>query len=245
MALDLAATYPGQMAVDGAYPQGKARNRSTPGDSDGTPWEEQIVNDLLGLEQSLIDAAGITPSGVPDEVGASDYFDALTTLFRGTRLVQPLAPLLGSANATEVPTDWTFLVSALAWVQQTNTAYMIVPLPNLPPRCTLVALRVMGGGDIGAGGPTGTLPTTPLELLLQYVDGAGVVQQPAGTLTGQPANVGAFNVVHEYIWTLTTPLAIDMATEQFAMYARIDAPQDGTFDSNAFGLLRLQCVITD
>lgn len=82
MALDLTATYPDQIDDgDVAYPQGKAVNITVKGDGTGTPWERQIVNDWLGFFQSLLDEGGISPSGNPDEVGASDYLDALFATF--------------------------------------------------------------------------------------------------------------------------------------------------------------------
>ena len=81
MALDLASTYPGQIDTsDPQYPQGKARNVVTEGDGTGTPWEKRIVNDQLGFQQALLNQAGITPSGSPDEVGTSDYLDAINVI---------------------------------------------------------------------------------------------------------------------------------------------------------------------
>jgi len=61
------------------YPLGSARNVAVPGDGTGTPWAEDIVNDIWGWQQELLDKAGITVVGVgnPDTVGASDYFDAM------------------------------------------------------------------------------------------------------------------------------------------------------------------------
>lgn len=81
MALDPSVRYSGQVDADAGYPFGKARNRSTPGDTDGTPWERDLVNDIWGFLQSLLDEASITPSEAPDEVGASDYFDSLVVIF--------------------------------------------------------------------------------------------------------------------------------------------------------------------
>lgn len=70
--------YPGQtITSDPAYPQGKARNVTVSGDGTGTPWEERLVNDIFGFQQALLEAASITPSGSPDEVGASQYLDAV------------------------------------------------------------------------------------------------------------------------------------------------------------------------
>jgi hypothetical protein len=79
--LDLTTTYPGRViTTDPDYPQGKARNRVNPGDGTGTPWEEQLANDIIGWKQALVDETGITPSGVPDRVGASDILDGLVAL---------------------------------------------------------------------------------------------------------------------------------------------------------------------
>jgi hypothetical protein len=70
--------YPTQTnAPDPDYPYGSARNVSVPGDGTGTPWEADIVNDLFGWQQQLLTAAGIIPSGNPDKVGASQYYDAM------------------------------------------------------------------------------------------------------------------------------------------------------------------------
>ena len=247
MALDLTVTYPAQVINSNPnYPYGEARNRSSPGDSDGTPWEEQIVNDVLGMEQALLDAAGITPSGVADEVGASDYLDAMRVLFRGTRRVQPLLPVIGGIQTgTLVPTNWSFYFNGpLAWIQVTSGAILVVPVANTPEKCTLVALRLLGKGGAGSGGNWTNLPSAP-QFFLQYVDGAGVIQQPTGVLTGMPVTLGAFNGVHEYVWTLDTPLPIDAAAEQLALYARFDGFSDGPFEGNSFGVLRLQAVFTD
>src|SRR6185369_18065530 len=81
MALSPKATYPGQLnETDPGYPHGKAQNVVVAGDGTGTPWEERLVNDILGFQQSLLGAAKITPSGTADKVGASQYLDALKAL---------------------------------------------------------------------------------------------------------------------------------------------------------------------
>jgi hypothetical protein len=73
MALIPSARYPAQTDADAGYPQGKARNAVTFQDGSGTPLERDWVNDLWGFLQSLLANAGITPSGSPDQVGASQY----------------------------------------------------------------------------------------------------------------------------------------------------------------------------
>lgn len=80
MAAIPSALYPGQIATDANYPHGKARNLTVEGDGSGTPFEQAWVNDLWGFQQALLAAAGITPSGTPDRVGASQYLDAIKAI---------------------------------------------------------------------------------------------------------------------------------------------------------------------
>jgi hypothetical protein len=80
MALDPSTRYPSQTDADAGYPLGKARNAGSFQDGTGTPLERDWVNDLWGFEQALLDAAGISPSGDPDEVGASQYLDAVEAI---------------------------------------------------------------------------------------------------------------------------------------------------------------------
>lgn len=65
------------------YPLGKAKDVTDPldpGSIDGTPWKKEIINDIFGFQQAILDAAGVAPSGNADKVGASQYLDALLTL---------------------------------------------------------------------------------------------------------------------------------------------------------------------
>lgn len=83
MALVPKITYPVQtISSDPAYPYGKAQNITTVGDATGTPWEAALVNDLFGFQQALLAAGGITPSGNPDSVAASDYLAAVLSIIR-------------------------------------------------------------------------------------------------------------------------------------------------------------------
>lgn len=78
MAINPSSRYPGKIrSADTAYPFGSARNVTTPGDGSGTPWDENLINDMWGLFQKLLQTSAITPSGDPDTVQASQYFDAL------------------------------------------------------------------------------------------------------------------------------------------------------------------------
>ena len=81
MALDLVTKYAGNINPgDANYPYGSARNIATPGDGTGTPLDESWMNDLFGLLQILLTKASIVPSGSPDTILASQYFDALLTI---------------------------------------------------------------------------------------------------------------------------------------------------------------------
>lgn len=78
MALNPFSRYPTKVATGtSAYPYGVPRNVTTPGDGTGTPWEEDLIKDIFGLQQELLSKAGITPSGNPDQVGTSQYLDAI------------------------------------------------------------------------------------------------------------------------------------------------------------------------
>lgn len=84
MALNLPNRYPGRFNPPSAsYPQGSFKNRTAPGALDGSYLEQDWANDKEGFFQSLIDAAGLTPNDLPDEVGASQYFDAINSIFGG------------------------------------------------------------------------------------------------------------------------------------------------------------------
>lgn len=78
--IDLAAEYPSQTVADPAYPTGKARNITTPGDGLGTPWEAALVNDFNGMMQAVVKAASITPSGNPETADVSDILDGLRSI---------------------------------------------------------------------------------------------------------------------------------------------------------------------
>lgn len=84
--LDYIDRYPGQVADgDAGYPHGKAQNVVVEGDGNGTPLEADLVNDIFGMQQALLVAAGVTPSGVPETALTSDFLKALYRLGRWAR----------------------------------------------------------------------------------------------------------------------------------------------------------------
>lgn len=81
MAIRPIDAYPGQTApVSPEYPHGGAKNETAPGNFDGTPYELAMLNDIFGLEQALLKAAEITPSGNSDTAlnkTSSQYMQAI------------------------------------------------------------------------------------------------------------------------------------------------------------------------
>lgn len=96
MAIKPDTQYPGKVApATAAFPYGSAQNITVPSDGTGTPWEAALVNDLFGMQQALLSDAGIVPSGTPDEVGASQYLEAIKLAALGmpyTSLATPGVP---------------------------------------------------------------------------------------------------------------------------------------------------------
>ncbi len=87
MALDYLLRYPGRTLIDPAYPQGKAKDESAVGAGDGTPFQEDLLNDHFGFRQALLKEATVTPSEVPDTAVASQYLDAMLKVSRGPVVV--------------------------------------------------------------------------------------------------------------------------------------------------------------
>jgi hypothetical protein len=126
MALIPSAQYPAQIDTgDAGYPQGKARNAATFQDGTGTPLEKTWINDLWGFLQSLISIAGITASGSPDQVGASQYLDGVK--YVGDRQVERF--MLGTwVDVADISGD---ALQGLSW-DPTNKLFITVDgLSNL------------------------------------------------------------------------------------------------------------------
>lgn len=100
MAIIPASEYPGKIATDVNYPDGKAQNVTSPGDGTGTPWDAKLVNDIFGFQQRLTSLAGITPSGTPDNAASSQYFEAIWKLLN-IRSVTVNAPSNDDITLTE------------------------------------------------------------------------------------------------------------------------------------------------
>jgi len=98
MAIIPSSRYPAQTDIAAAYPQGKARNAGSYQDGTGTPLEKDWVNDQFGFHQALLDAAAIVPSGSPDQVGASQYLDAVRSVAARAATDQALRGFLSTCG---------------------------------------------------------------------------------------------------------------------------------------------------
>ncbi len=124
---------------DPAFPLGKARNDTVPGDGTGTPGDKKWVNDIWGFQQALLAAASITASGDPDKVGASQYLEAVRavatrpaatySLNAGSAIPCTMTQISASSGFTlltgtqiEVPSAGKYLVNWGAAMQTTSTA---------------------------------------------------------------------------------------------------------------------------
>lgn len=74
------------------YPYGSARNVTTPNDGTGTPWEENIINDVLGFQQAILSEAGLTPNATPDTALNSQYLQGIK------KILQPFATVDAMKN---------------------------------------------------------------------------------------------------------------------------------------------------
>lgn len=78
MAINPNTEYAGRVTAPSTeFPYGSSKNETSPGAGDGTPYELARANDIFGFQQALLKAVGIVPSGNADEVGASEYLQAI------------------------------------------------------------------------------------------------------------------------------------------------------------------------
>lgn len=109
MAINPATKYPLQTEpASTEFPYGKAQNVTISGDGKGTPWEKDLINDVFGFQQALLKAGGLTPSGSPDEVGASQY---LQSLFKSSGLVKESYALLRLVTSTQLSDKTSCLIT--------------------------------------------------------------------------------------------------------------------------------------
>jgi hypothetical protein len=119
MAIDPANQFPGQINPSSpAYPYGSAKDVTIPLDGTGTPFTAALINDTFGFQQALLQEANIFPTGAPDQVGASQYLDALDAIIAAAILVakQNLNPV-GTIYTSKDPTDPNTIFGFGVWAQ--------------------------------------------------------------------------------------------------------------------------------
>lgn len=163
MSLNPQSEFPGKInAADANYPYGSAKNVSVAGDNTGTPFTARLLNDFWGFFQKLLTVAGNTPSGNPDTVVASDYYNALV------EVIQTEAPLYSLPQATET-------VRGGAEVATSAEAEALISDNTMLTPAKLAAAFSGGNDSLSANGYT----KLPNGLILQWgavtVNATGVV----------------------------------------------------------------------
>lgn len=87
MAIIPSDAFPGKIDTSDPtnYPLGKARDVTASGDGTGTPWRALWLNEPFGFFQALLTHSGVSASGDPETVTASQYLEALQKI--GDRLI--------------------------------------------------------------------------------------------------------------------------------------------------------------
>ncbi len=109
MAINPSAKFPTQTTTPSAeYPYGGAQDVTVPGDNTGTPYVADVLNDIFGFQQALLGDSGIVPSNNPEEVGASQYLQAL---FASSGMVRADYTVLRAIISAELSDGTTCLVT--------------------------------------------------------------------------------------------------------------------------------------
>lgn len=141
MALIPKNRYPAQTDdTDPDYPHGKARNAGAPGDGNGTPFERDLVNDIWGFLQALLEESGVTPSGSPDTASNSQYLQALgSVLVRRDQQVD--VQIFTDASDTWTKPSWASATTPVRVILQGDGGGGGEPSDTNPAGC--------GGGGSG------------------------------------------------------------------------------------------------
>lgn len=129
MAIRLEDEYVDAVAADANYPEGSFKNSTTGVSTDGTPLEKAWTNDVSGYLQKLLDVAGITPSGVPDTVVASDYYDATLSIIvsnLGSQSVRSFDLVASMVAATDLNVGDFVITKGYLAVGVGNALYRVV-----------------------------------------------------------------------------------------------------------------------
>ncbi len=164
-------------AASSSYPYGSAKDETTSGAGDGTPYFKARADDIFGMQQALLTLAGITPSGSADTVLSSQYVQAITIIARnyaftsGTLMLfqQTAAPLGWTKQTTH--NDKALRVVSGAASSGGSTVFSSVMASRAPT------------GNVSVAGHTLTLAETPIHD--HGGSTAGVGDHTHGMLLGQ------------------------------------------------------------
>lgn len=136
----------------GAFPNVVSQNATGPGATDGTPYIKQVIDDLWGARQALMDAAGLTPNAVQESATASQKLEALRNV-----LGHPGEVIAWHGNTND-PSSVN-----IRMLQLTGQGVLVASYPELDAACW-----------VGAGAN----PTAPAYYRAD--DAAGTIRNPAG-----------------------------------------------------------------
>ena len=189
MALQRDNTYPGRFApATPEQPQGAFKNRTTATSQDGSYPEQQWLNDWSGFFSSLLSNAGVTANGNVDEVGASQYFDALRHAVINTRVGEPEYSFSTTPQPWQIPatgdTEFSRATDDVLWqFAQDNNLVVSQALKDADP------FQYAGKYGDGDGATTFTTP----DLREVFTRGT-----PNGVAHGETQGDAIRNIYGEY-----------------------------------------------
>ena len=174
---------------DANYTYGSARNDSTGTSGDGTPIKEAVMNDVYGLQQAILLAAGIVPSGNADTVLASQYLQGLVEQAMGR-----------AANVVENGTVGdAYAVSPAANNQAPQTLFdgLSLEATFAVPNTGAATLNVasLGAKSIAGTATAGALPAgTPVWLRYNLLADEFVIVQRFDPALASPVTQGVHSI---------------------------------------------------
>jgi hypothetical protein len=231
MALVPSSRYPGQTDSAAAYPQGKARNAGSFQDGTGTPLEKDWVNDLWGFLQALLAYARITPSGSPDQVGASQYLQAVQYAadVAGERTVLGTwTTLAGAFSQSQSDALWVANLALFVTVGSSSTAYTspdAVNWTSRTPGANVSALAASAALGIVAVGSAGAVTKSS-----DAITWAAQVSGTAQALRGVAVHGAQFITVGDAGTILTSPTGVTWTLRTVGVPAvqLLDVASNGT-----------------
>lgn len=155
MALNPSVEFAGRITgPDSNYTYGSAKNDTSPGAFDGTPWRKALLDDIFGAQQALLVEAGITPSGNAETVLASQYLDAMKSIIHGSGMLG-----LGVFNGTTTNADDSIVIKKSDGTDLSSTNYGFI-ITRSPTSQVPIATKIIANITIdltGANWGEGTL----------------------------------------------------------------------------------------